>query len=392
MPSIDFESSLKLMVFQNFADGGGQRVGTTPGSVSFSIGPNDSWTVYAPTLKSGAEMVILAEELDRFAVPKLQIVKATLSGSDLSALNRLAQLETLYLSGGWSDGDLLGLKGLVHIRELVLDANPVTDAALVHIGAMSGLKLLSLIQTRVTGTGLVHLSGLAGLDDLLLAMTPFNDRGCALLDQVPGLKSLQLPGTAISDTGVASIATKVRDLHALYLDRNAAVTNLSVPHLQSISQLQVLSLDRTGLNEGGVLALLALDRLTTLDVRRIALSDAVAQTIVSNRSSWQKLAFANATMTELALQSIDTLSGLNELALNCPGIGTRGLAPLSGLTRLVDLDLSRCRLDDAALRHLVGLTDLRNLNIADTGGAVSEAGIAALAAQLPKLKIWSDYS
>ena len=67
------------------------------------------------------------------------------------------------------------------MRALFPGYTQITDAGLVHLGGMTGLKHLSLARTQITDAGLVHLEGLTGLQELYLPRIPITDAGLAAL-------------------------------------------------------------------------------------------------------------------------------------------------------------------------------------------------------------------
>jgi hypothetical protein len=62
-----------------------------------------------------------------------------------------------------------------------------------------------------------------------------------------------------------------------------------------------------------------------------------------------------------------------------------GLAHLSGLTDLAELNLSDTPITDAGLAHLAGLKNLKYLEIRNT--AVSDRAVARLRHALPQLNV-----
>ena len=54
-----------------------------------------------------------------------------------------------------------------------MPSTAITDAGLVHLRGLTGLRKLVLWGTRVTDVGLVHLRGLVGLRELDLERTVF---------------------------------------------------------------------------------------------------------------------------------------------------------------------------------------------------------------------------
>ena len=69
-------------------------------------------------------------------------------------------------------------EGLTGLETLNLGHNTeVTNAGLVHLKELTGLKVLYLFDTKVTDAGLVHLKGLTKLKQLHLDDTKVTDAG-----------------------------------------------------------------------------------------------------------------------------------------------------------------------------------------------------------------------
>lgn len=76
----------------------------------------------------------------------------------------------------------------------------VTDATLVFLKNMKGLRQLDLNYTQVTDAGLKELESLQGLERLRLAKTRITDQGFqASLMRLPNLKQIELRETRVSD-------------------------------------------------------------------------------------------------------------------------------------------------------------------------------------------------
>ncbi|MEM7069362.1 MAG: hypothetical protein AAF478_10810 [Pseudomonadota bacterium] len=392
MPSITFSSSLALTVFHTFAGGGGAVVGTTPGLVTFAIGDADSWFVYSGGGLSTEDIPILVDDLNTYGAPALQLSKSGLAGSDLGPLTGAAHLNDLILGGQWTSADMAGFTGMIQLDHLGLHETQVDDSGLASIGTHTNIEHLTLSRTLVNGSGTASLSGLSQLRELVLFQTAFSDNACALLSNVPSVRLLNLLDTNITDSGIANIAASIPNLLSLFVDRNSAVTDGSLGSLLSMANLNTLSLEGTSISNAGVTTLLGLSELIHLDTKNLPITDATCQTITADRANWQVLSFQNATMTNAALSNFHSQQSLTSLSLRCSGIDSAGISSLSACAGLVDLDLSGCILDDSALIHLASLSNLRILNVTETGGAITQAGIDVLVAAIPSLVVESDFS
>lgn len=112
---------------------------------------------------------------------------------------------TLMIStdGAWSGGDdglsLFGkVRGLYKLRL----GGRITDAGLVHIGALPGLTSLDVHVFNITDEGIGHLRPLAGLQRLNLTYTRVTDAGLEHLAGMTSLKWLGLSYTPVTRAGV----------------------------------------------------------------------------------------------------------------------------------------------------------------------------------------------
>lgn len=392
MQSVTFNSATALQIYQLFAGGGTKSHGATPGLVSFTIGDEDRWLVFAQNPLVTGDLGNVAADLATYAAPAFALVKGSLTGADLSPLSAAHHLKNLSLIGAWASFDLAGLTSLQQLNELGLFATSVDDGGLAYLASLTSLDSLDISQTSVNGSGISGLTGLERLKDLFALQTNFDDAGCANLSAVPSLRYLNLVDTAITDSGITNISTAIPTLLQLYVGRNNGITDACIPSLVNMGNLRDLAVSQTSITASGVLSTLALPELVYLDVQQLAVTNSVCQAISQNRTNWQVLAFANNLLTNAALMHFGNLTVLSRLTLHCPNINSAGIASLSSCVNLTDLDLSGCSLDNSALVHLYSLVNLTMLNVMNTGGQIDQAGIEALKAQLPGLTVVTDFS
>ena len=138
----------------------------------------------------------------------LEDTKVTDAG--LVHLKDLPSLTNLWIGGKTTDVSLAGVRTLwlTDTRPPGADrANPIemhcaiSDAGLVHLEALTGLRWLRLDNTSVTDAGLARLRGLTGLQFLALVRARITDDGLAHLKGLAGLHTLGLSGNAIATPG-----------------------------------------------------------------------------------------------------------------------------------------------------------------------------------------------
>jgi Leucine rich repeat/Leucine Rich repeat len=104
-----------------------------------------------------------------------------------------------------TDAGLVHLKRLTGLRVLKLDGNDISDAGLAHLRNLTSLQELDLRETLVTDAGLVQLKGLSQLRGLDLSGTEINDAGLVHLKRLKRLKWLDLSNTRVSIPGVQDL-------------------------------------------------------------------------------------------------------------------------------------------------------------------------------------------
>ena len=181
-------------------------------------------------------------------------VRDEASDADMSALATL------------QPGDLFGL---------FLASPEITDAGLVHVSGLTGLRELTVLGEsgmRVTDSGVAHLSGLTALRKLTLDDQEVSDAGLALLSGLTALRDLAVPRTLVTDVGLARLSG-LRALERLDLEcvwtwpsGDSGVTNEGLAHLSGLRTLQELNLTGAGITDAGLAHLSGLTALRELNL------------------------------------------------------------------------------------------------------------------------------
>jgi hypothetical protein len=141
--------------------------------------------------------------LDPFGsvIPKKPEWLRKLLGDDFFATATLVDL-----SGNKdTDAGLVHLRGMTGLRVLTLNDSDVTDAGLAHLRGLTKLEGLDLRNAKATDAGLVHLQGLKKLEVLDLSNTQVTDAGLVHLERLTELIYLDLGNTRVTDAGVAEL-------------------------------------------------------------------------------------------------------------------------------------------------------------------------------------------
>jgi hypothetical protein len=125
-----------------------------------------------------------------------------------------------------------------------------TDAAIVQVGRLTRLQLLSLDQLSLGDASLTHLTGLTNLSYLGIGGAQFTDAGLAHLKGLTNLSVLVLRGTQVTDAGLAHL-NGLTKLSVLYLDL-PHVTDAGLVYLKALTKLSHLHLSGTQVTNAGM--------------------------------------------------------------------------------------------------------------------------------------------
>jgi hypothetical protein len=221
------------------------------------------------------------------------------TNAGLAYLVSLSKLTTLHFpwATGITDEGMAYLRALPELAGLLLHWSGISDAALRYLEALNKLEVLELRECKhITGSGLLHLRA------------------------APNLVTLDLAGVSqLNDTGVQAISL-CTGLTKVDLSRCPQITFQGIVHLRNLFNLTYLDLSSNPqVNDKGVPSLCDLQRLSTLNLARTAITDT-------------------------GLNHIADIPALLYLDLsNCERITDRGLSYLRRLKKLAYLNVSGCK-------------------------------------------------
>lgn len=172
------------------------------------------------------------------------------------------------LAGRVIDQDILAdlslIAGLTHLN---LYQSNVTDAHLLTIGQLSGLRWLNLgVCPQVTDRGFESLLELRELEFLNVGFCrSLSAASFSKLNRFEKLEGLNLSLTSVTDESMPAIA-ELTELQTLDID-NARVTDAGLRHLTKLTHLRSLRLVGVDVTDAG------LDALSELPLRHIYLRD-----------------------------------------------------------------------------------------------------------------------
>ena len=268
-------------------------------------------------------------------------------------LGAFEELQALCFSGGFSD---------------------LTDAGVLHLPRLKGLRSLDLGNTPITGKTLDVLTKLEKLTSLSLRDIKINDDTVGEIAGCKKLVTLSLAGTRVTDAGLKELVRLVQ-LRVLSLERTK-VTDEGLKLLAKCRELRSLNLRLTGGTGAGLRSLAELGRLELLDVSSCDVSDADLEAF-PRLTELRSLHLEGTKITDEGLKSVGKLKHLNTLALRGRLITDAGMKHLTGLTELKALQLPGTDVTDEGLKDLVKLSELQVL--VASGTKITDRGLEDVA-------------
>lgn len=171
---------------------------------------------------------------------RIQYKGGTFQPQHLASLAGYPQLETLRLSGRYTDNGLAHLKSLKQLKHLGLhgnwqDADYITDAALAHFSTLEHLETVQLYTGSFTDNGLRHLAALPRIRTIDIPNDGgrFTDAALESLAQSKTLEALRLRGDHITDAGLRYLEAST-SLRSLRLFPRSLVTEAGIARLKRL--------------------------------------------------------------------------------------------------------------------------------------------------------------
>lgn len=253
-------------------------------------------------------------------------------------------IQVMYI--GDVDALLANINGMATLEEISFYHAPVSASGTRHLASFPHLKRL-LLYDRVDPTALEVLKNHVGIEKLYFTGR-ISQEQVAALKTLPNLRDLTLH-VELDDPGTLDLHG-LPDLVRLDLG-SAAATDAALAGLEEMKNLTDLILDDSRVTDTGLFHL-----RTNRNLKRLSISG-----------------------------QPNTGAGQYEFARIGRPISDAGLAQLTGLTELEELNLSKTRVSDDGLEHIKGLTRLQKLNL--NGTRVTHEGVKRLQHALPNCEI-----
>jgi len=353
--------------------------------VSLAMGiassPLSAWAIEAPPAEAagaGSSRPGDREELHGALSEAKELPEAQLRGEGLAVAEWVRQLGGQVLVERVEDR--------VFVVAVNLSGTPISDADLLRLSGLGGLRRLWLGGTAITDIGLTILNDFGSLEELSLAHTGVTDAGLPLLAFLPRLRKLSLEGTRITDAGIEFWAECAHPyipfrLEDLSLARTQ-VGDRALAALSRFSRLRVLDLKFTAVTDGGLPHLAKLSHLQSVNLVGTKVTDEALAALVS-QLPLEEL-YAPPGTGPVTLGRLAEGGRLKFLSLMGTGVTDEALAAVGKLTALRGLALGGTAVADRGLRFLEGLKELEFLDL--TGTRLTEEGLASLG-HCQKLKV-----
>lgn len=293
------------------------------------------------------------------ALETLMLYKTQITDAAFDTIVTHKSLRQLSLGGtkttarGWRR-----IQELPKLDGLYLEELPVTDANLAELViARPELKALSLEMTNVSDAGLVHLGRLNGLKDLQLIGTQVTDTGLSHLVLLPALERIYLTDTKITNVGLTHVA-RMKTLRSIILNLN--INEEGLEHLANLPQLKILTVSAVPENGGEQLS-----RMRELETLTVGYS-----------------------CSDMMIKHLSGLPKLRSLRVGDPGVTDACVADLARMPALRSFVSYKAAFTDSGAEALAQMTQLKLLEVHHS--LISPSGIAKLRRALPKTQIWWD--
>jgi Leucine-rich repeat (LRR) protein len=247
----------------------------------------------------------------------------------------------------------------------------INDADLRALAAFPELTRINLSHTRITDIGFAHLKNLKNVQSVnLYYAEQIGDGALAAMKNWKQLRELNLRGTKVTDAGLLHLS-QLTLLESLDIGF-ALITDGGFEPLTALPGLRSLAVGGNKVTDVGLNSLRLMPALTSLDLSGMQRTDS---------GLWF------ASVTDQGLDTIGTLTKLENLNLHGSKIGDAGFEKLSGLVNLRSLDVSQTQLSARGLAVLPKLQRLEKLNLWKAARVKDD--VWPLLASLPNLR-WID--
>ena len=315
------------------------------------------------------------------AIETLRLFQTKVRGPGLRHLKQMKKLRNLSLPSGLDPRNLAELAGMHDLAYIQLPRG-LDDAAMEHVGQLSGLRSLHLMSNKISDDGLRYLVGLTKLQMLTLPPRA-TDLSVEALAQLKQLRTLNLGATQITDTGFLRLKN-LSAVQSLQVPKGIRGPGLAV--LKSCSKLRYLQLSAAQMKAGALKNIHAAAKITTLIINGSSPFDEQLKDFPKVLPGLNTLQFNGSSVGDQSLEHLTKLRLLRSLSIHSNRLGDPGVKWVAQIGQIRQLSLLGSKISDRGLEKLSSLSGLLSLNVQRT--AVTVAGIQKLRKALPKCRVF----
>ncbi|MFA6239951.1 MAG: hypothetical protein WC655_03435 [Candidatus Hydrogenedentales bacterium] len=213
------------------------------------------------------------------------------------------------------------------LQAIYLGNTTASDADLVHLRGLTGLRYLNVAETKVTGAGLASLPRLTSLEELTVNGLDLGDVGRNYIVSRPLLRDLQADGIGATDEWLAALSEHT-EMKFLTLDYNTALTDAGLKHLGKLKSLVDLFVSYTVLTDKGLAELQTIPTLERLWMEGTAISDS-GMAGFSSMPQITGIGLAKTRITDKALEALKENKRLKKIDITaCADLSDKAIQSL----------------------------------------------------------------
>jgi len=249
----------------------------------------------------------------------------------LRALGNIGEVMTLVMTGGSiNDSSVRALEGLSYVASISIVDADISDAALIAFRDTEISYSVSIIDCPINGTGLVNFRNPNNkISNLSLIGTAITDENLAILNLFDNLSSLNLARNALDGSGLGFV-TKIKSLSMLCLS-STKIQDDNLQFLAKSPSIKFLNLSNTSITDKG---LKHLHSLKTLRYLRLEYCADVHMLEFGNMPNLQVLTLDASGLADDAIvtwKNLDSLSVVTVLGCDISPKGLRHLVSMPNI-------------------------------------------------------------
>ena len=191
-------------------------------------------------------------------------------------------------------------------------------------------------------------------------------------DAIAGIEFISTP---LTDSDIKNLAQLKPEIYRLGIGQ-ARITDKGIQYLSTITSLRSLNIDSAPITDKSCPLLAKLNNLSTLSLEKTVISDTCISELVKMKS------LTHLFINDTAINGSGFKhfkSKIDEIYASRTHLNDAGLKFIGNMTQLRHLNISGTRITDKGLLHLSGIKDLQHLDLRDT--AITSKGIINLLAK-----------